>query len=380
MRQPEQNSHNVPNNGRMHALHVVAGNLYGGVERIIVEIARARTDWRHQFAVCFDGRLLSELLATSAECYRLGEVRFSRPHTTWRARRRLRQLCRNQSYEVVLCHSPWSYALAAGVVDGRRVLWAHDALDGTHWTERTLMRLPPDLMVCNSQYTARAIENWLPRCRREVIYAPVAIDPSAATARAEVRRDLGAGEGTTVILIAARLERWKGQGVLLEVASELCGDWVLWIAGGVQRESEAQFDRELKSFARDAGIFERVRFLGERRDVGRLLCAADVYCQPNTQPEPFGVSFVEALSAGVPVVTTNSGGAREIVDENCGVLVPSADRAALRNALQLLIDVPCRRRALGAAGPHRARLLCDPDRQISRLERVLAPIREQVPV
>ena len=55
---------------------------------------------------------------------------------------------------------------------------------------------------------------------------------------------------------------------------------------------------------RRRGIAGRVRFLGERRDVAACMHAADIHCQPNTAPEPFGLVFVEALYAGLPVVTT----------------------------------------------------------------------------
>ena len=57
--------------------------------------------------------------------------------------------------------------------------------------------------------------------------------------------------------------------------------------------------------------------------------AADIHCQPNTAPEPFGLVFVEALYAGLPVVTTALGGALEILTDACGVLVPAGDAPAL---------------------------------------------------
>jgi glycosyltransferase involved in cell wall biosynthesis len=113
-------------------------------------------------------------------------------------------------------------------------------------------------------------------------------------------------------------------------------------------------------------------FLGQRTDVARLLQAADVHCQPNTGAEPFGLAFVEALYAGVPVVTSDLGGATEIVTPACGVLVAPGDTAALTAALQALMDDPARRATLGAAGPARARALCDPDAQMTALERAIA--------
>ena len=78
-------------------------------------------------------------------------------------------------------------------------------------------------------------------------------------------------------------------------------------------------------------MVERVRFLGQRSDIPDVLGAADIHCQPNVDPEPFGVAFVEALHAGLPVVTTAIGAAPEVVDATCGVLVPK-DAGALAGA------------------------------------------------
>jgi hypothetical protein len=138
----------------MRVLHVAAGNLYGGVERILVEIARAAKAGTHDFALAFDGRLARELDACGATRHQIGEVRFSRPLTAWRARRRLGALVRSGGHQVVVAHSPWSYALAAPALSPRRpVLWAHDALRGEHWTERRVAARPPELVICNSHYT-----------------------------------------------------------------------------------------------------------------------------------------------------------------------------------------------------------------------------------
>lgn len=358
----------------MRVLHVAAGNLYGGVERILEEIARhAPASSRHEFALSFEGRLAAGLDEAGAARHGLGGVRFSRPLSVWRARRRLRRLVTERRYDAVIGHAPWAFALAAPVVGGgRAVLWAHDASKGDHWTEQRAARRRPDLVVCNSRFTADAVGSWLDGVRREVIYAPVSPGAAPSTAREHVRRELGAGQHTTVILMASRLERWKGHAALLRAAERLRGDWTIWIAGGAQRPHEAEYERELQSLVEGLACRDRVRLLGERRDVDRLLQGADVHCQPNSAPEPFGLAFVEALYASVPVVTTDLGGAREIVTPACGALVRPGDDEALRSALQALVDDPSRREALGVAGPARARALCDPAAQIAALERAIA--------
>jgi glycosyltransferase involved in cell wall biosynthesis len=358
----------------MRVLHVVAGNLYGGVERILDEIARhVPPSSQHEFALSFDGRLSDGLDQAGATRHRLGAVRFSRPLSVWRARRRLRRLVTERRYDAVIGHAPWAFALAAPAVrDARKVFWAHDASDGAHWTERRAVRRQPDLVICNSHYTSDAVGGWLDGVRRTVVYAPVSGTPASAEARDGVRAELGAGDGTVVILIPSRFERWKGHDDLFRSAAALRGSWTIWVAGGAQRPHEAEYERELRAIVNGLACRDRIRFLGERRDVPRLFQGADIHCQPNSSPEPFGVAFVEALYAAVPVVTSDIGGAREIVTPACGVLLPPRNHEALSAALQALIDDPARRQSLGAAGPARAAALCDPVAQMAALERAIA--------
>jgi glycosyltransferase involved in cell wall biosynthesis len=73
----------------------------------------------------------------------------------------------------------------------------------------------------------------------------------------------------------------------------------------------------------------------------------------------------------LPVVASDLGGAREIVDAATGVLVPAGDVGALALVLGELIADSARRVRLGAAGVSRAAALCDPERQIARLESFL---------
>src|SRR5262249_11921639 len=117
--------------------------------------------------------------------------------------------------------------------------------------------------------------------------------------------------------------------------------------------------------ARQFGIWERVQFLGERADVLDVMGAADVFCQANTRPEPFGLVFVEALSQGLPVVALAEGGIPEIVTPQCGILT-SSDQ--LSTAIQALVGDPSLRRRLGGNGPARAAELCDPERQTAMVE------------
>jgi glycosyltransferase involved in cell wall biosynthesis len=190
--------------------------------------------------------------------------------------------------------------------------------------------------------------------------------------RSRLRLTLGADDGTPVILIASRFEAWKGHRELLTAVAGIREPWRLWIAGRPQRSGEEEYTRALRAQVSSLELGSRVTFLGERTDIPALMRAADIHCQPNSGPEPFGLAFVEALYAGLPVVTTALGGALEIVTPECGRLVPAARPDTLEQTLRSLVIDAAERRRLGAAGPARAARLCDPAQQLARLAALLS--------
>lgn len=245
----------------------------------------------------------------------------------------------------------------------------------SRWAARTA----PDVVLANSRFTATPAAKLFTRSPVEVVYLPVAppVLKDRELVRREVRAELGAPPDAVVILQASRLEAWKGQAVHIRALGQMkdVPGWVAWIAGGPQKVGESDFLEALRSEAERLGIADRVKFLGQRSDIPRLMAAADVYCQPNTGPEPFGLAFVEALAAGLPVVTSGFGGAAEIVDENCGVLTEPGAIEAVATALNELIRDGARRCTLGARGPGRSEELCGAGVATSRLASLLQPDR-----
>jgi hypothetical protein len=111
----------------MRVLHINAGNLYGGIETLLVTLARHRglcPEVEPHFALCFEGRLSKELRACEVPVHLLGGVRISRPWTVWGARSRLRALLARMAYDVVICHGCWPVACrwCSGRMACRRVV------------------------------------------------------------------------------------------------------------------------------------------------------------------------------------------------------------------------------------------------------------------
>lgn len=364
--------------GRVRVLHLSAGNLYGGVETILVTLARLRglcPSMESEFAVCFEGRLSRELEATGAPVHLIGNVRISRPWTVWRARRRLLEVLAREQYDLVMCHMPWPIAAFGPAIrkSGQRLgMWVHNFHTGSPLLERLARRTPPDLAVACSCFTQTSLANIFPRVPCQVIYPPLDLKPlgDAGAGRSMLRDELDTPGDAVVIVQVSRMEGWKGHVAHLEALAQLKNSstpWVCWMVGGAQRPEELTYLEQLKSLVQSSGLAGRVRFLGQRSDVSALLDAADIFCQPNLSPEPFGIVFVEALWAGLPVVTFGLGGAIEIVDESCGVLVPPGDVRSLAAGLEGLIEDAGRRSILGRAGRERARRLSDPAAQMDAL-------------
>ena len=106
---------------------------------------------------------------------------------------------------------------------------------------------------------------------------------------------------------------------------------------------------QARQVAHDLGIADKVLFLGERDALPELLAPADVFVLSSRQ-ESFGLSALEAMSCGTPVVATDSGGVHEVVDhDETGLLTPLEDLEGFARHLAALLFDRDRARAMGAA-------------------------------
>jgi glycosyltransferase involved in cell wall biosynthesis len=213
-----------------------------------------------------------------------------------------------------------------------------------------------DATVCVSEAVARHAQEQLGVAPAAVRVIPNGIDLAAfappsdpAAARVEARAALGLPAEGEVVGVVGRLDRQKGQDVLLEAwpaVLEARPTAHLALAGAGPEEAA------LRAQASRLGIAGRVSFLGFQADVPRVLTALDALCLPSRW-EGFGLAAVEALAVGVPSVVTAVDSLPGVVGE-AGVLVPSEDPLALGEALIGLLEDAQRRVELSARGPAQA--------------------------
>ncbi|UXY15571.1 glycosyltransferase family 4 protein [Chitiniphilus purpureus] len=174
--------------------------------------------------------------------------------------------------------------------------------------------------------------------------------------------------GRPTLGIVATLRSWKGHADLLAAWAALGaqrGDWQLVVVGdGPQRAN-------LEQQAAALGLQDAVHFVGNREDVERWLTAFDLFVLPSYGNEGVPQGIMQAMAAGLPVVSTTVGAIDEaVVDGETGVLLAPRDVAALGTTLaRLMHDAPLRQR-YGAAGLARAQARFGSERMLDAMEAV----------
>lgn len=240
-----------------------------------------------------------------------------------------------------------------------------------------------DLVVANSAYIAGQFDGLPLRRPARVLHNPVDLrqfDPATVDGAA-VRRELGVPSGAVTLAVVAQLTPWKGQDDAIRALAELPAaepEAILLLAGSAKFSGpgtsfdNAGYERDLHALAEGLGVADRVRFLGERRDVPRVLAATDVLLVPSWR-EAFGRIAIEGMAMGVPVVATAEGGPVEIVRPGVdGLLLEPRRPAAWAAALAPLVADPERRRRLGASARARAAVFGVP----AHVAQVLAVYRD----
>lgn len=129
---------------------------------------------------------------------------------------------------------------------------------------------------------------------------------------------------------------------------------------------EGRMRQEVAAYLRDSGLEKLAWLPGARNDTAELLRGCDVFVLPSLA-EGISNTILEAMASGLPVVATDVGGNRELVQEaRTGFLVPASDPGALAEALARYVDDPALRRDHGDSGRRRAEQCFSLDGMVDR--------------
>ena len=207
-----------------------------------------------------------------------------------------------------------------------------------------VLRWFPDRIVCNSRAAAeRLLELGVPA--RKPVVIPNALPPECFTLTAPVLPRVGTS--LRIGLVARMNEKVKNHPALLRAAALLLNEFPTM---EVVLAGDGQLRPELEKMAVDLGIARSVLFLGERRDIPAVLASLDISVLTSFS-ESLPNAVMEAMAAGLPVVSTHVGGSPELVRHGeTGFLVNSGDDGQLADALRTLLRNESLRKQFGALG------------------------------
>jgi len=343
-----------------------------GAEHVLLDVAAA---WPDASAFLFQPGVLAERLSglgLSVEVARnpadLGAIRrdqsaFRATSKIWPIIGLIRQLSRAaRKADAVYANSQKAFTLSAiaCLIARRPLIWhLHDILDSAHFG-----RMQRELQIFLANHLARrvivpsmaAAEAFRAAGGHADLINVVANGRDLApihTDRLQLREQLGLPQGP-LIGVFSRLAAWKGQDVFLRALAKLPD--VNGVIAGSAMFGETGFESKLRSMVVDLGLSDRVRFLGRRDDVARLMQAVDVVVHPSIDPEPFGLTLVEAMLVGTPVIASAAGASGEILQNGrYGRLFMPGSDDDLVNGVRSMLAAPDHEMISAASDHARAR-------------------------
>ena len=353
--------------GRVKVVLAESGTSVGGTERVVWELATRLPRSRFEVEVWLSDDSGVDEFAAALEARELPVRRLREVDSrwdwggmlrTWRALRRARP-------QVLHIHHVWPAAdrylpALAGAAGVAHVVITEHIVGESHSAaqaalkRRELSRADAVTAVCGAVADSLVSTYGVRRDRVRVVPngADAPDEEHEAGPARRLRESLGAGLLRPLWACAARLEKQKGQDVLIDALAELRGrgfEFVVALAGEGSRRNA------LERQAVERGVRDQVRFLGRVADAGALFRAADVVVLPSRW-EGLPLSLLEAMARARPVIATAVGGVPEVIEDGVhGRLVPPGDPRVLADALEAFHRKPELGQRLGQAAAARVR-------------------------
>ncbi len=333
----------------MKVLHLITGLGVGGAELQLRSILQYTRHDAEVVTLYNPGPVADMIRADGGRVRSLGMT----SNTQITALNELRRMIAHGRYDVVHTHLYRSqiYGRPAAWLAGVPVIVSTEHSIGETHLERRKMTASvralflatermSDMTVAVSETVRERLITWgVPG--RKVAVIPNGVDLTRVefdlTARGKVRAEFGLAPSDYVIGVLGRLDPTKQFDLVIEAAAPLLGDGrkLLIVGKGDERE-------HLEEVARRCGVADRVIFAGERHDVAAMLSAMDLFVASSKQ-ETFGLSVLEALANGAPVLYTTCP-ALEGLDVSQATQVPSS-ASGIRDAMTVELAAGRRDRA-----------------------------------
>jgi len=339
-------------------MHVVNGFGIGGAELKLLELVRLiheRYSNRIVQTICSVGQ--GGVLHEAFEQIGVSAFVFSKRFAfDFRQVQRVASLMRQEKTQIV--QTTLFYADVIGTMAGIlarvpiRISWEtvshennvfHHPIQrriGYRWAAKKM-----DRIVSVSSDVRRSLIQWRRIPAQKIDLIPYGVDlKKYKQNRPDCLKALNLERNWPVIGTVGRLESYKGHPLLIQAIRRIAYDFpdmaCIFVGDGPDRE-------RLLSLAEKAGVGDRIRFLGFRKDIPELLGVMDLFVLCS-YTEGLPNALLEAMAASLPIIASAVGGIPEVIQGGVtGLLVPPGDVEALSRALALLLRNPERMERMG---------------------------------
>lgn len=190
--------------------------------------------------------------------------------------------------------------------------------------------------------------------RSVVFYPPVDATTFGPNGDSALRPELGISSEDPVVTVVGNVNRQKGHEHFIRSAAILKRRFpnVRFVIAGAIHDTHVGYFEQLKSLAKESGLTlnQDIFFLGSRLDIPNLMNGSDVFALasiPNSEGTP--TVILEAMASGLPVVATDVGSVREVIEDGVtGFVVPPLDHQSMANRIGDLLDDAAMRYSFGA--------------------------------
>jgi glycosyltransferase involved in cell wall biosynthesis len=349
---------------------------------------RERADIQH-YAVMIsdeDGPLGTALTDLAVPWQRITRGRMRNPIALRRVCRGIKRVIREFEVNAVLANSPQGFLYARCAALGYRVpvavyymsvpkprFWSNNLFDIF-----TVLARPAAIFAASDEIR-HLLQRW-GLSNVETVHHGTALQPTQAVELAEVERILkqhSVSSTDPLILVAGRLQTWKGQHVLVGALPEVLKKFPsahAVVLGGTLFGLETDYPDRIQQQIVDLSIERQVHIVGHHPIRGWLERATlVVHC--SIEPDPFPNVCIEALAARRPLITNKLSGTREILSHRQDALIVEPnDQSALAKAIIEVLDSPANAQRLAEAGYQRYLATCTPSSMVQPIEATLTRI------
>lgn len=333
-------------------LQVIPTLDVGGAEKTTIEIALALKESGATAYVCSSGGRLVKSLEKENITHFTMAVKSKKPLTILFNAYDLYKLIKEHNIKIIHARSrapAWSCYLAAKWTKIPFVTTFHAPYNFKFFLKKFYNSVmgKGDLMIANSDYVRNyAIKNYnVPHDKIKCIYRGLNIhdfDPALISKQkiAAFKRKWNLPKDKKLIIMPARLTRWKGQEFLLKALRYVESlDYCCVFIGGDQ--GRTKYKEGLLSYADIHDLSDKIHFIDHCTDMPTAYAASEFILSLSLDPEAFGRVIIEAQAMGKAVILTDNGAAYEnVLPSQTGFLIKAGDEKALAQKIEMLLKLP----------------------------------------